>query len=202
VHLVPQSEEQADAPTAEPPAWNGAAVQGTVVAPADIYQVYFHGPAFQVLDGVQREGDAAAGDAATRGSVVGKFRADLPEFTGAPAKMVTLPRLLELCLQTAGVWEIGQTGTLALPTAIERVVVHRAPEDGALMNGGALYAQMEPRSGAGDELAFDGRVVDQEGRVYLEMSGYRTARLPTSIDAEQVAPLKAAVANAGDAKAG
>jgi hypothetical protein len=133
-----------------------------------------------VLDGVQREGDA----------VVGKLRVDLPSFTGSPGKMLTAPRLLELCLQTAGVWEIGKTGVLALPTAIDRVVVHQLPEAGE-----ALYAQMEPRSGTNDELCFDGRVVDENGQVYLEMNGYRTARLPTSIDPEQVAPLKAAIAD-------
>jgi NAD(P)-dependent dehydrogenase (short-subunit alcohol dehydrogenase family) len=181
VHLATRSEEQAEAPTALPPAWNGAAAYGGAVAPADIYRVYFHGPAFQVLDGVQREGDV----------VVGKLNTDLPAFTAAPVQMLTLPRLLELCLQTAGVWEIGKTGVLALPTAIDRVVVHQVPEKES-----ALYAQMEPRSGSDDELCFDGRVVDKEGRVYLEMNGYRTARLPTSIDPEQVAPLKAAVADA------
>jgi hypothetical protein len=69
-----------------------------------------------------------------------------------------------------------------------------------LENGSALYAQMTPRPGSGDELSFDGRVVDEEGQVYLEMNGYRTARLPATIDAEQVAPLKAAVAD-GDADA-
>jgi hypothetical protein len=183
VHLVPQPEEQAAAPTVEPPAWSGDAGAGSAVEPADIYRVYFHGPAFQVLDGVQRDGDA----------IVGKLNVDLPAFTGAPVEMLTVPRLLELCLQTAGVWEIGKTGVLALPTAIDRVVVHLKPE-----NGETLYAQMEPRPGSDETLAFDGRVVDEQGKVYLEMSGYRTARLPTSIDPEQVAPLKAAVADTGD----
>jgi hypothetical protein len=179
VHLVPQAEEQAEPPTAGPLTWNGNAENaGAVVEPADIYQVYFHGPAFQVLGGVQRQGE----------SVVGKLAADLPAFTGAPRTMLTLPRLLELCLQTAGVWEIGKTGVLALPTAIERVVVHKMPD-----NGETLYAQMAARPGTDDELAFDGRVVDEKGQVYLELSGYRTARLPAPIDADQVAPLKAAV---------
>ena len=126
VHLAPQSEDQAEVPTVEPPVWNDDASNGAIVEPADIYRVYFHGPAFQVLDGVQRAGDA----------VVGKLRTDLPAFTGSPVKMLTVPRLLELCLQTAGVWEIGKTGVLALPTAIERVVVHQLPE-----NGQVLYAQ-------------------------------------------------------------
>jgi hypothetical protein len=185
VHLVPRSEDPVDMLVVEPPAWNGAAAKSSaIVGSSDIYRVYFHGPAFQVLDGVQREGNA----------VIGKLRADLPAFTGAPVHMLTLPRLLELCLQTAGVWEIGKTGVLALPTAIDRVVVHQVPQEGA-----ALYAQMEPRPGSDDELAFDGRVVDEKGQVYLEMNGYRTARLPTTIDPEQVAPLKAAVADVTDA---
>jgi hypothetical protein len=93
------------------------------------------------------------------------------------------------------VWEIGKTGTLALPTAIERVVLHRSQENGSL-----LYAEIEPRTGPGDEVSFDGRVLDEQGNLYLELTGYRTARLPESIAEEQVAPLKAAVESSGVSK--
>jgi hypothetical protein len=150
------------------------------VEPEDIYRVYFHGPAFQVLEGVQRDGER----------VVGKLRTDLPPFTGDPKQTLTPPRLIELCLQTAGVWEIGKTGVLALPTAIDRVVLHQVEG-----NESAIYAQMEPKAAPGGEVCFDGQVVDGKGNVYLEMHGYRTARLPTAVDASEVAPLKAAVAD-------
>jgi malonyl CoA-acyl carrier protein transacylase len=174
VRLVPQPTAADEALAADPPSWSGE----TSIEPEAIYRVYFHGPAFQVLDGVQSGG----------GRVTGKMRADLPPIMGKTKQTLTLPRLIELCMQTAGVWEIGKTGTLALPTAIERVVLHRPQENGAL-----LYAEIKPRTGPGDEVSFDGRVVDDQGNLYLELTGYRTARLPDSVADEEVAPLRAAV---------
>ena len=40
---------------------------------------------------------------------------------------------------------------------------------------------------------FDARVVDDEGNVYLTMSGYRTMQLPTVIDEHLLRPLKGRV---------
>jgi hypothetical protein len=60
-------------------------------------------------------------------------------------------------------------------------------------NGTQLYAEIEPRQGTADELAFDARVLDAEGVVYLELEGYRTARLPAPVPQEDVAPLQALV---------
>jgi hypothetical protein len=94
-------------------------------------------------------------------------------------------------MQTAGVWEIGKTGVLALPTAIERAVVHRLPAE-----NGRLYAEIEPRQAGTDDLSFDGRVVDEAGNLYLEVQGYRTARLPSPVDRDAVAPIQAAVEGA------
>ncbi|MBN1936519.1 MAG: SDR family NAD(P)-dependent oxidoreductase, partial [Anaerolineae bacterium] len=170
VHLVPSSDEDVP-PMAQPPMWNGAAT----VEPAAIYRIYFHGPAFQVLEGVQSAG----------GRVVGKFNTALPPMTARQASTLTPPLLIELCLQTAGVWEIGKTGTMALPVAIDRVVVHRSET-----NSDALYAEITPRQNDKGQLCFDGCVVDGEGNVYLEMEGYHTARLSSLDDEALLAPLK------------
>jgi hypothetical protein len=113
---------------------------------------------------------------------------------GENRETITLPLLVELCMQTAGVWEIGKTGTLALPMAIQQVVWHRSDALHPLQeNGSCLYAEIEPQTGAGDEVCFDGRVVDDKGNLYLELKGYRTARLPQTVADNEVAPLKAAV---------
>jgi hypothetical protein len=170
-------EGEGDLPTAEAPGWDGA----DTLDPEAIYQVYFHGPAFQVLEGVQSDGER----------VVGKFRLDLPPMTGQPKETLVAPLLIELCMQTAGVWEIGKTSVMALPTAIERVVVHRAPEADT-----AVYAEIEPRTGEGDELSFDARIVDDQGHLYIKVEGYRTARLPAPVDDERVAPIRKAVGGA------
>jgi hypothetical protein len=175
VVLVPVADSGViEPPTVEAPHWNGSAT----LDPEAIYRVYFHGPAFQVLEGVQSDGKR----------VVGKFRLDLPPMTGQPKETLVAPLLIELCLQTAGVWEIGKTGVLALPTAIDQVVVHKTPQDGAI-----VYAEIEPQQIEGDQLGFDARVIDAEGNLYIELRGYRTARLPASIDDEHVAPLRATI---------
>jgi 3-hydroxymyristoyl/3-hydroxydecanoyl-(acyl carrier protein) dehydratase len=155
---------------AEVPKWNGPAT----VEPEAIYRVYFHGPAFQVLEGVQARDDR----------VIGRLRSDLPPITRRADQILTAPRLIELCLQTSGVWEIGKIGALALPTAIEQVVIHAWHESGS-----PVYAEIEPKTDRDGALTFDARVVDGQGTVYLELQGYRTARLPDPVDDELIAPL-------------
>jgi hypothetical protein len=177
VHLKPL-EDIAEEVLVVPPVWNGA----YTVSAEEIYRLYFHGPAFQVLDGVQRSGD---GD-----TVLGRLARNLPPITGTKQAMITLPLLLELCLQTAGVWEVGATGTLALPQSIgELNLYHSKP------NGLAIYAEVHPRQDADGNMHFDARVVDSKGHVYLDLHDYRTAPLPYSVEAELVKPLRALVQN-------
>ena len=84
----------------------------TAVGHDAVYRVYFHGPAYQVLDHAWR----------ANGHVIGALAGDLPP-DHEPAERVTdfVPRLIELCFQTAGVWELGTAGRMALPTHVDRV---------------------------------------------------------------------------------
>ena len=84
-------------------------------------------------------------------------------------------------------WEIGQTGRMALPATIDRLTVHGTPSESE-----ALHAQVTPRA-APSGLSFDAQVLDGKGRVYLELSGYRTAPLPGGLPDALVAPLRATV---------
>ena len=89
----------------------------------DVYRLYFHGPAYQVVaEGWQDDGAAVAGSPT-----------DLPP-NHEPADLPTVlaPRLVELCFQTAGLWEAGRTGRLALPAHVERRPAgrRRRPTDG------------------------------------------------------------------------
>ncbi len=140
----------------------------------DIYRLYFHGPAFQVLESV----------CAVDGHVIGLLRADRPSMLSAEQPLVTAPVLLELCLQTAGIWEAGKTGVLALPRAIGRVCFYEVQS-----NGGSIYAEVRPQQDT-DGWRFCARVVDASGRVYLEMENYRTSPLPYSVREELLSPLK------------
>ena len=99
------------APKAAVPAHN-ADDPPTEVGREAVYGVYFHGPAYQVLDRAWRD----------NGHVVGEFAGGLPADHEPAAQPTELaPRLIELCFQTAGVWELGDTGRMALPTHVDRV---------------------------------------------------------------------------------
>jgi hypothetical protein len=142
----------------------------------DIYRVYFHGPAYRVLDRVEAAGP---------NQVIGCMTAQLPlDTTDANHGSLVGPRLIELCFQTAGVWEIGKTGQLALPTAVDRVIV-RNPSS----TGGPLVAEVTADS-TGDTLSFSARVRDGEGRVHVELEGYRTSRMPNTLPEEEAGPFR------------
>jgi acyl transferase domain-containing protein/NAD(P)-dependent dehydrogenase (short-subunit alcohol dehydrogenase family)/acyl carrier protein len=141
-----------------------------------IYRVYFHGPAYRVLDRVEAAGP---------GQVIGCMAGQLPlDTTDAGHRSLVGPRLIELCFQTAGVWEIGKTGQLALPAALDRVII-RDPAPGA----GPLVAEVFANSAAGG-LSFDARVRDGEGKVYVEFEGYRTSRMPNTLPEEDAGPFR------------
>ncbi|MGI9646172.1 MAG: SDR family NAD(P)-dependent oxidoreductase, partial [Ilumatobacteraceae bacterium] len=145
--------------------------------PAQIYEIYFHGPAYQVMAGASRDGDVA----------VGQMVNDLaPNQKPQDASLVTAPRLTEFCFQAAGVWEIGTTGQMALPMHVGRIVPTHGSEPS--IDATTLVA-VTP----GDDGAFDATVVSDGGEVLLRLEGYRTVRLPGALSDEQVAPLRQAM---------
>jgi len=170
VRLVSGSPEGIHASVPHPP--NGAGV----TAP-DIYRIYFHGPAYQVLEHVWRDG----------ATTVGLMAEALPD-NHTPPQLATLmtPRLIELCFQTAGIWEIGTTGHMGLPLHIDRVSALRIPD----ASSGRLHAVVNPNTEAG---SFDARVLDANGNVCVDLHGYRTVELPTGIDAAARKPLQEAM---------
>jgi hypothetical protein len=98
--------------------------------------------------------------------------------------MLANPRLIELCFQTAGVWELGTSGRMALPQHIDQITVLTGAE-GAWSR---LEAVVTP---AGE--GFDAAVVDPDGRVQVALKGYRSVALPSDIDPELLAPFRSAV---------
>jgi len=142
----------------------------------DVYRLYFHGPAYQVIDRAWREGPGAAA----------LLRGDLPpNHDPATLPLLASPRLIEACFQVAGLWEMAQNGRLALPEGIESVSLFLPLEEAT----GWLFALATPDP-AGK--SFGATVVDASGRVLVRMRGYRTVALPGALDAERAAPLRAA----------
>jgi acyl transferase domain-containing protein/acyl carrier protein/NAD(P)-dependent dehydrogenase (short-subunit alcohol dehydrogenase family) len=150
---------------------------GKQVHAGDIYKLYFHGPAYRVLESSWRSGN----------SVVGLFAANLPanhEPGNLPTQMS--PRLIELCFQTAGIWEMAVRSRMGLPYQIRKVRLLRSPEAAK----SRLYAAVTPN----EDGSFDAQVVDEKGSLYLVLKGYRTMELPDPIDETLLKPLKSVIA--------
>jgi len=129
----------------------------------EIYNIYFHGPAYRVLERVKVAGSQA----------IGLMTAVLPPNTRpAEAAALMAPRLIELVFQTAGVWQIRTHGEMALPAAIHSVTTFRQPEEA---NGRRLYAVVKALDNG---KAYDAQVLDEQGNVYVMVSAYRTVALP------------------------
>ena len=152
---------------------------GNAIEASEIYRLYFHGPAYQVLERAWWDGHR----------MVGLMARNLPS-NHLPAETPTViaPRLIELCFQTAGLWEMGVQGRMGLPLHIDRLsLLLPAPES----TEARFYAVVTLDDASG---SFDAEVVDTKGNRYLELSGYRTAALPDSINAERLKTLQAAMA--------
>ena len=145
------------------------------VGHADIYRVFPHGPAYQVLDEAWR----------CNGHVVGRLAEHLPPDhlpSGDPT--TTEPLLAELCFQTVGLWDIGQAGQLALPCHADLIRTLHKPR-----GNGPLLALVHPVSDG----SFDCRVVDAAGDVLVRIDGYRSTALPGAIADELQRPIRAAM---------
>ncbi len=154
----------------KPPKWNAK----EFVSAEDIYRLYFHGPSFQVLESAQL----------SNGKVLGKFNKNKVALAADDPSLFATPLLIEMCFQTAGLFEAGATGTLALPQSLGTLRLFNRP-----LNGVAIYAEVNPRL-EGNSYCFDARVVDAKGNVFLELTDYRTSAMPYPAEEQLVAPLK------------
>jgi hypothetical protein len=138
-------------PPHEPPA---LPTDAPSVAAAEIYRTYFHGPAYQVLDGVW----------AHDGEALGRMAEHLPPDVKDGATLLD-PRRIELCFQTAGIWDMrAHGGRMALPREVDELRVLATPA------AGPVVARVIAR----DDGGFDAEVADAQGTPYLLLKGYRT----------------------------
>jgi hypothetical protein len=153
-----------------PPKWK----KKESVKAKDIYKIYFHGPSFQVLQSAQL----------SEGKILGEFNKNLVSVSADEPSLFTTPLLIELCFQTAGLFEAGATGTLALPQSIGTLKIFKQP-----LNGAAIFAEVKTREMNG-KYSFDARVVDAKGNVFLELTDYQTSPMPNPAEKDLVEPLK------------
>jgi NAD(P)-dependent dehydrogenase (short-subunit alcohol dehydrogenase family)/acyl carrier protein len=142
-----------------------------------IYSVYFHGEAYQVLDSVWRAKDGAA---------VGRFADDLPpNHVPSESPLLVGPRLAELCFQTAGMEEMGREGKNALPLHVGSWQVFGTPTE-----EGPLTCTARPTDNG-----FDCLVQTNDGTVVAHMSEYWTVVTPDPLPEDEAALLAGVMAN-------
>ncbi len=161
---------------AEPPAAEQSDLpgdpSGATLNAEQVYSFYFHGPAYQVVSSAWRSGDVSVAELVDP-LPANHMPADLP--------LTTAPRLIELCFQTAGLWQAGLEDRLALPM---RVGSARWLTDPGAADGRLLAVAREVSAGV-----FDCVVVDASGAVVARLDGYETIPLPAPIPAAVAADL-------------
>jgi len=171
VRLARQLSETAGGPVPGTP-------YGPVIDAEDIYRVYFHGLAYRVLKRAWCDETGA----------VGEMAAGLPgNHHPSDQPLAIAPRLIELCFQTAGLWEMAVQHRMGLPRHVDRVSLFRAPDAAA----GPLFAVVTANPAAE---TFDADVVDRDGTRYLHVSGYRTVTFREDVDALVMKSAAAAMA--------
>jgi hypothetical protein len=164
--------------TAAPPRNSDPAAEasGPSVGSEAIYRIYFHGPAYQVVDAAWRDDDR----------VVGRLAEHLPpNHHPDDAPLLVEPRLIELCFQTAGILELGTTGRLALPLRVGKVSLYPVTDQ-----VGPWKAVVSPRA---DGRGVDAVVVDDLGHVRVGVEAYETIALPGVVDESALEPLRRAM---------
>ena len=131
---------------------------------ADIYKVYFHGPAYQVIDSAWRSGN----------QIVARFADNLPpNHDPDNLPLMAAPRLTELCFQTASLIGLSEHSKLGLPGGLREMKILAQPK-------GAVYAVVGKAVSGNSADLYDISIVDAKGKVYMTISGYRTIELPVT----------------------
>jgi hypothetical protein len=157
------------------------------VGAGEIYEVYFHGPAYRVLAGaVWRDGRLFGRAARGLPALFGRHDAP-PQRTGSRAA----PRVIEFALQSAGLFAIAAGDRLLIPHRIERIVWTGRITD---VDAGA-WSTVSPGAGAAGG-PLDIWVYDERGRVGLLVEGYHSVAPPFAVDEIRVRALGRRLRNA------
>jgi len=163
--VEPPSAEQADVPDGP----NELAMNAE-----QVYSFYFHGPAYQVVTAAWRADQSS----------VAVLADPLPDnHTPADQPLTTAPRLIELCFQTAGLWQAGLEDRLALPTRVGRA--------SSLVDPATAEAPLHATATEVTPGVFDCIVVDAAGQVIARLDRYETIALPAPIPDDVAADLHA-----------
>jgi hypothetical protein len=141
---------------------------------AQVYRVFFHGPAYQVIDCAWRKND----------HVIGLFAKNLPSnHEPAELPLVASPRLIEMCFQTASLMGLAVQSRLGLPYAFRELKLAALPDGAQDADNFAVVLSNADGS-------YDVKIVDSRGNVTMVLRGYQTMDLPDPIQADLLDPVQ------------
>jgi acyl transferase domain-containing protein/acyl carrier protein/NAD(P)-dependent dehydrogenase (short-subunit alcohol dehydrogenase family) len=154
--------------------------KGAKADAAHIYKVYFHGPAYQVIDSAWKAGE----------KVIALCAQELPaNHEPSDLPVVVAPRLIELCFQTASLTGLALQSRLGLPHAFQELKVLAVPD--GKPNAKFFSVVVHNQDGS-----YDAKVMDDKGIVYFILRGYTTMDLPDPVPADLIQPLQLALQKA------
>jgi NAD(P)-dependent dehydrogenase (short-subunit alcohol dehydrogenase family)/3-hydroxymyristoyl/3-hydroxydecanoyl-(acyl carrier protein) dehydratase len=131
------------------------------VAKETIYSRYFHGPSFQVLDGILKIDNNA---------VLGVYKAPASVlFHDGPKRLIAYPMLIEAAFQICGYRDLAVDNRMTLPDSIGRLAVFgKGPAPQKLYLLGVFTGQnIEGKS------VYDAFVFDEKGKLWAELGDYQ-----------------------------
>jgi acyl transferase domain-containing protein/acyl carrier protein/NAD(P)-dependent dehydrogenase (short-subunit alcohol dehydrogenase family) len=147
---------------------------GFKVGGSDIYRIFFHGPAYQVIDSAWRKEE----------QLIGLFARNLPaNHEPAELPLAVSPRFIEMCFQTASLKGLVYQSRLGLPDAFRELRIMASPE---METNATFFAIATSNS----DDSYDVKIVDSNGTVYIALQGYKTMSLPDPIQADLLEPLQ------------
>lgn len=144
------------------------------VAAGDVYELFFHGPAFRVIE-------RATAEPADR--LVAVLAPPRPLEHGSTAA-VSAAYLIEACMQTAGLLEVATSARMMIPHTIGRIVWSRVSDPPAPLTAIATRCA---------DGAIDVDLADAAGTVHLTLRSYRTVTLPFPLPPEPIEQLREAL---------
>jgi hypothetical protein len=150
------------------------------VTAADIYGLFFHGTWYRVIAEAGMQDDA----------VVARYAAGCEELTGSNC-YAAAPRVIEFCLQTAGLFELAETGRMMIPHTIRRIEQWSGINEAETSGLTAIARRSKKVDGLScDPGSIDIIAVDAEGHPCMRVTGYDTHPLPFPADEVCIARLQ------------
>ena len=152
-------------------------VKGAKVDASDIYKIYFHGPAYQVIESAWRAGE----------HIIASFAKNLPaNHEPSDLPLIASPRFVELCFQTASLAGLAIQSQLGLPYSFSELKLLSMPEKDP---DATFYSIVTPNPDG----TYDAKLSSGKGEVYLVLRGYKTMNLPDPVPGDLLQPLQLAL---------